>query len=112
MRIKPNLFSPDFVKKLKNLNAKVNTTRMIIFNLPNTKDPDTGQPCRHQCDVEGLGNAAFYENSTRKLIVYPNRLQTMEDYLVKCLVTDFGIPQKSRTRYFFISFIKPYEKAK
>lgn len=52
---KPNLMPPDFERKLKNLNVKVNVTKMAIFNLPNTKDPDTGKPCRHQCDVSGLG---------------------------------------------------------
>ncbi len=101
--------TPDFERKLKNLNVRVNTTKMVIFNLPNTKDPDTGRPCRHQCDVSGLGRAASYENNTRRLILYPNKLNSMQDYMVKCVVTDFGVPSKSKQRYFFISFIKPYE---
>jgi hypothetical protein len=110
--LKQNRFAPDFVRRLKNLNAKVNTTRMIIFNLPDTRDPDTDKPCRHQCDVRGLGPAAFYENNTRKLVLYPNRLLSLDDFLVSCVIRDFGVPTKSKTRYFFISFIKPNEQTK
>lgn len=110
--IRPNVFTPDFVRKLKNLNVKVNVTKMVIFNLPNTRDPDTDSPCRHQCDVSGLGDSAFYENNTRKLLIYPNKLRSLEDFLVKCDVIDFGVPPKSKTRYFFISLIRPNEQAK
>jgi hypothetical protein len=109
---KPNLLPPDFERKLKNVNVKVNVTRMVIFNLPNTKDPDTGKPCRHQCDVSGLGVAALYESKTRRLIIYPNKLPSMEDYLVSCIITDYGATPKTKNRYFFISFIRPYEQAK
>lgn len=36
----------------------------------------------------------------------------MDDFLVKCEVVDFGFPPKKKIRYFFISFIKPFEQAK
>jgi hypothetical protein len=100
---------PDFERKLKNLNVKVNVTKMVIFNLPNTKDPDTGKPCSLQCDVSGLGQAAEYERIMRKLIIYPNKLKSMEDYLVACIVSDYGVPPKTRSRYFFLSLIRPDE---
>ena len=94
------------------MNVKVNVSRTVYFSLPNTRDPDTGKPCAHQCDVSGLGLAALYENKIRRLIIYPNKLQTMDDYLVKCVVTDYGATPKIKNRYFFISFIRPYEQAK
>lgn len=85
---------------------------MVIFNLPNTRDPDTDAPCYNECDVQELGQAASYENNTRKLIIYPNKLRSMDDFLVKCEVVDYGIPTKKKIRYFFLSFIRPDEHAK
>ena len=81
-------------------------SRLAILTLPQTIDPDTGKPCPHQCDVKDFEGAANYEPSTRKLTIYPNKINLPRLYIVKCTITDQGYPPKTTLRIFNIKVVE------
>ncbi len=78
---------------------------MAVYNLPETYDPDTRKPCEHQCDIRDFGNAATYDNLSRRLTFFPRNFKESRDYIIKCEITDYGIPPRKTIRIMTVSVL-------
>ena len=81
-------------------------SRLATYVFPKTYDPDVGQPCPHRCDVTDFEGGASYDDSTRKLSIFPGRIEVPRIYIVKCAITDKGYPPKTTMRVVSVKFVE------
>jgi hypothetical protein len=65
---------------------------MAVYKMPDTNDPDFGKSCMHYCDTNDFGNAAQYDNRTRRLTIIPHNFEIARDFVMRCEILDRGYP--------------------